>query len=254
MKTIMLILFIAACSTALCEEYKEHIHEGNKLYWDKKYSEAEIQFRKSLEKQRRNNTSTFNLGDALYKQGKYDEAAEKFLDITTQSTDKKMLAKAWHNLGNTYAKKDNWESALNAYKNSLRKDPHDKETLYNYEFARQKLAQKQQQQQKQQGGGKSQDKQDQKGDDKDGQKQENGQDQRKNGGDRNKDGKDEGNKDKKEQGENKDGKNGGENGEPKISKADAERMLNALNNQEKEIMLKVQKQKAKPRNKKEKNW
>ena len=54
------------------KEYKD-IRSGNKAYEDGKYTEAEIEYRKGLSKNSNSFESNFNIGNALYKQGKYKE-------------------------------------------------------------------------------------------------------------------------------------------------------------------------------------
>src|ERR1043165_8949885 len=68
---------------------QKYIRDGNNAYSSKKYNDSEIKYRKSLEKNKESTTGVFNLGDALYKQGKYDEAADKFKQITGKDVDSK---------------------------------------------------------------------------------------------------------------------------------------------------------------------
>mgnify|MGYP002231200005 CR=1 FL=1 len=50
---------------------EEQWREGNKLYESEKYTESEIAYRKSLEVNPRSTEGTYNLGNSLYKQGKF---------------------------------------------------------------------------------------------------------------------------------------------------------------------------------------
>src|ERR1700733_11859341 len=74
------------------------VRDGNKKYQSGKYSDAEIEYRKSLEKNKSSYTGTYNLGDALYKQKKYDEATSQFNNSSTLSKDKKDLSRTYHNM------------------------------------------------------------------------------------------------------------------------------------------------------------
>lgn len=98
-KLIVIILLMPLICTA--QSYKEYLRKGNKLYEQKKYSDAEINYLKSLDKKKNSDKSVFNIGDALYKQEKYDKAAEKFNDLTNSKIDKDTRAMAYHNLGNS---------------------------------------------------------------------------------------------------------------------------------------------------------
>src|SRR5690242_4977207 len=78
---------------------RKFIREGNKSFDNKKYSDAEVAYKKSLSKNQKSYEGNFNLGDAYYKQGKYDEAAKQFELSQSQNKDKKSDAAAFHNLG-----------------------------------------------------------------------------------------------------------------------------------------------------------
>lgn len=232
--TCLLLLLTAAFTNAQTD--KKFIREGNKQYKDKKYTDSEINYRKSLEKNKNSTEGTFNLGDALYKQGKYDEAATQFQNITSQTTDKETLSKAYHNLGNSMLQAKKYEESIKAYKNALKNYANDKDTKYNLAYAQSMLKQQQQQQQNK----------DNKDKNKDNKNQQN----------QNKDKKEDKNKDKQNQQQDKQDQqkeNQAQQQKDKISKEDAERMLQALNNQEKDAQKKLQKKQA-VRVKIEKDW
>lgn len=201
------------------DDEQKLVREGNKLYKEKKYADAQKNYLNALGKQSNSYRGAFNLGDAYYKQGKYKEAAEQFEMLTTRKTSNDTLAKVYHNLGNSYLKQKEFEKSISAYKNAMKKNDADEDTRYNLAFAQKMLKQQQQQQ-----------KQDQ--DKKDKEKQE--QDKK----DENKDNKDEKNKDQKQ-----DEKKGQQ--QQNISKEDAERLLEAMNNDEKKLRDKMNEKKAK---------
>ncbi len=136
------------------------VREGNKLYKEKKYTEAEKNYMNALGKQSNSYRGAFNLGDAYYQQGKYKEAAEQFEMLTKRQTSNDTLAKAYHNLGNSYLKQKEFEKSINAYKNSLKKNTTDEDSRYNLAYA-QKMLKKQQEQQKKDQEKKEQEKKDQ---------------------------------------------------------------------------------------------
>lgn len=255
--TFTVIIFIVTVlqTSVHAQTAGKHIREGNELYADKKYSDAEIQYRKSLEKTKESVEGNFNLGDALYKQGKFEEAAEQFKQITSMKTDKDKLSKAYHNLGNSYLKAKKYEESIESYKGALKQAPNDEETKYNLAYAKAML--QQQQKQQQQNKDNKDKKDDKKKDDKNKDEKEGKDEKEKNDKDKRKEEKE--SKDKKDQ-EAKDGEGDKENKDPskskqqnKISKEDAQRMLDALNNQEKEVQKKLQKKEG-VRVEIEKNW
>ena len=205
------------------DEEKKLIREGNKKYKENKFTEAQKNYLDALGKKGNSYRGAFNLGDAYYKQGKYKEASEQFEILSQRKTNNDTLSKVYHNLGNSYLKQKEFEKSIAAYKNALKKNTQDEETRYNLAYAQKMLQQQQQQKQ-------NQDKKDQ---------------------DKNKD------KDKeKNQDKNKDKKKD-ENKEQQqnISKEDAQRLLEALNNDEKKLRDKMNEKKTKVTNAQiEKDW
>ncbi|MGB3947356.1 MAG: tetratricopeptide repeat protein [Bacteroidia bacterium] len=211
------------------QKEKKFIIEGNKNYENKKFVEAEKNYKQGLTKNKDSYKSAFNLGDAYYQQGKYEEAAEQFQMLTHKATSKDTLSKAYHNLGNSLIQSKKYQEGINAYKNALKNNPNDEDTRYNLAYA-QKMLQQQQQQNK---------------DDKN---DKNNKDDKENKD--NKDNKENDKKDKQnENKENKDNKNEKNKEQEKqqgqISKEDAQRLLDALQNDEKNLQDKMKKEKAK---------
>ena len=138
---------------------RNDIRKGNNFYNDQKFTEAEIEYRKSLDANPSSMTGTYNLGSSLYKQEKWKDARNEYMKVVQATKDSLQAARAWHNLGNISLKEENYEQSIKEYKNALRRNPADNETRYNLRLA-QLLLQKQQQEQ-QQNQDKDKDKQDQ---------------------------------------------------------------------------------------------
>ncbi|MFD2146616.1 tetratricopeptide repeat protein [Mucilaginibacter antarcticus] len=225
MRAILIIGVILLSAARLQAQDKSYVKKGNDLYQQKKYTEAAELYTKAVEKKKESVEGQFNLGDAFYKQKKYDKAAEQFSKIAESNKDKTTTARAYHNLGNTLLESKKLEESVAAYKKALLNDPKDEETRYNLVYAMDQL--------KKQNKGKD-------GKNKDEKKDKNKKDQDKK--DQNKD-----DKDKKDQ-DKKDDKSQQQQPQPqpdKISKEDAQRMLDALNNQEKQTQEKLKGKKAK---------
>lgn len=174
MKTKRLLLLLLFTTTSLVgrlggvyaqQEYSD-IRHGNRDYKAEKYDEAEIDYRRALDKNKSSFESHYNLGNALFRQEKYDEAAQEYLEASKlinggsqlngeaakrlKETDKQRLSEAYHNLGNACFAKQDFQNAVAAYQNSLRLNPKDNDTRYNLVKAMQLLQQQQQQQNQQQ--------------------------------------------------------------------------------------------------------
>ena len=248
-KNILLIVSaLFGKSLLFAQEANDFIEKGNALYDEAKFGEAEMIYREGQEAGADPFISGFNLGDALFKQERYEEAANLFQTLPNLTDDKEQKASAFHNLGNSFLKAKKYQESVDAYKQSLRNNPRDLETKYNLSYAKRMLQQEQEQQQDQ-----NQDKKDDQEKKDDQQKQDQQQQDQKQ--DEKKDDEQQQNQDqnKEEQQEQQQQQQPQEN---KISKEDAERMLDALNQDEKEIRDRLEKQKVKKgvKGKIEKDW
>ena len=123
------------------------VRSGNKMYKAGKYTDAEVDYRKGLQKNPKSFEANYNLGNALFKQGKYAEALEQYkTSMALQTGNKEKLAAAFHNAGNALLSEKKIEESINAYKMALKANPRDNETRYNLAYA-QSLLQKQRQNQ-----------------------------------------------------------------------------------------------------------
>ena len=126
----------------------------------KSFTEAEVRYNKAIKtKDEKYLEAEFNLGDALFKQGRYDDARQKFESIIEDpKTPPAIKGYAHFNIGNAHLQefaqdpqenKDKIDESIESYKQALRMNPKDANARFNLEFAR-NLKQKQQQQQQQQ--------------------------------------------------------------------------------------------------------
>ena len=243
---IITVVTLLAAWPAIAQQERKFIREGNELFEKQDFEKAEVEYRKAADKKANSFEAAFNMADALYKQKKYDEALEQFSALAKQETDKERLGEIYHNIGNTLLAMEKTDESIEAYKNSLRNRPASEQTKYNLEFAGHK------QQQDQQNQDQNKDNQDQNKDQNQDQQDQNKDQQNKDRQDQNKDqqNKNDQNKDQHQQHPQQQ--------QGKISKEDAERLLEALQNDEKNVQEKVQKQKAQEQKAKkmkiEKDW
>ncbi len=129
---LVLILVLPAIAHA---QERRNLRQGNKLYQDEKFNDAEIRYRQSLEENPQNIKGMFNLGNALYRQGRFDEAAEIFGGLSQFAPGEREKSFAWHNLGNSYLQSQKYAESVEAYKNALRINPDDEQTRHNLAYA-----------------------------------------------------------------------------------------------------------------------
>ena len=178
----LLMLIVLFHTTELCaQKDSKLVYEGNNAYHDSNYVQSTYAYREALKLNVKNYKANFNLGNALYRnaieikntkqgilQGKqkvspdslanlvFDEAAQNFAIVANTISDKDTLHRAWHNIGNCYLQKKDYEQAITAYKKSLKFDSKDEATRYNLAYALKNQPPKQKK-----GGGQQNQKQDQ---------------------------------------------------------------------------------------------
>jgi Ca-activated chloride channel homolog len=224
--SIICVMNMIFSSPALCQKERREIREGNKSYESGSYNQSETSYRKAIEKNQSSYPGHHNLGGALYRQKKYDEAIQKFQSAVNLSKTPKEKAYSLHNLGNSYVQAQKFGEAVDAYKEALKIKPDDDDTRYNLAYAKSMLKQQQDQQQQQQN------KNEQKEQDKN-----QGQDSKQN--DQNDQSQNQAQNEKQEEQKNQEQ----QNSQPrqKISREDAERILKALQNDEQQLQEKMHK-------------
>ncbi|WP_294217264.1 tetratricopeptide repeat protein [uncultured Chryseobacterium sp.] len=117
------------------KSYKTLVFEGNQKFNGKDYSGASGKYLDALKSNPKDFTAHYNLGNALYKQKKYEEARAEFEKAQSLAQTIPDKAAALHNLGNTYMQTNNPEKAAQYYKQSLKQQPYSEATRKNYEIA-----------------------------------------------------------------------------------------------------------------------
>lgn len=251
---LLFLMLVPACSV-YSQSLRSHVNKGVELYDKGKIPDAEVEFKKGLEKAPKNFQANFNLGDTYYKQNKYKEALKSYEHALLQTKNKGLKAKVYHNIGNSLLKSKKIKESIEAYKNSLALNPKDESTKYNLSYALNMLKNNKNKQ-KNKNDKNDKNKKDQKNqknqknnqnkNDKDKNKQQqnkNQQDKNKQDRQKQQNQKQQNQKDKQQQAKQNQAQQKNQN---KISKQQAENILRALTNNEKELQKKLRKMKGKP--------
>ena len=230
---ILLMILLAGTAHGLAQDKtdRDYLRSGNKLYNDSLFIKAEVDYRKALEINPKSTDAMFNLANALLMQQKAKEAMEQYESVSKIEKDKQKLAQIYHNMGVILQSSKQLPQCIEAYKESLRNNPKDDETRYNLALA-QKLLKDQQNQNQQ-----NQDQQQQQQE----KKEEENQDQNK----------DQQEQDKKDQQQNQQQQQQNKN---EMSKENAQQLLNAVMQDEKNVQDKVKKQIQIQGKKLDKDW
>ena len=213
---VFILLMLTAANLMAQKAERNYLRRGNRFYKDSTYVDAEINYRKALDANPNSTMAMYNLGNALLYQNKPQEALEQYAAVANIEKDKDNLAKDLHNVGVIWHTQKDYQKAIAAYKDALRKNPHDDETRYNLALAMKML--------------------------KDGQQQQN-QDQEQN------------QQEQQEQQQNdQQQQNQEQNNDNQMSKENAEQLLRSVMQDEKDVQDKVKKQVNIKGNRLEKDW
>ena len=139
-RIVSTILFLASFSLLFAQQESPEVRRGNLQYNDSNYVDAEVNYRRALDKNDQSFEAHYNLGDALFRQEKFPEALEQYAkaEQLVKSNDKtrkeqidKRLADTYHNMGNALYAQQQYDKAVAAYQQSLRRNPKDNDTRYN---------------------------------------------------------------------------------------------------------------------------
>ena len=275
---VFLFCLILVSSDLSAQSEKSLLRTGNEHYNNKEFGEAEINYRKSINKNDKGNLeiAAFNLGDALYQQERYAEAADQFAQATVELQTRADKAKAFHNLGNAYLKallsgqekkgEQFLEKSIEAFKNALRHNPMDEASKHNLAYVK-NLKKQQQGQQQQNQEQQNQDESDQKQENKENQEQQEQQNQEQQQKEEKKENEEQQQEEQQKQGDKGDKEDEQKKAQQKsqgdqeeqlpnqeqlqeqesrqLTKEEAARLLQALKNEELKVQQKLQKQKGK---------
>ena len=221
MKKILYILVLLATvsvADASAQIDRREVRKGNRQFKKENYREADIEYRKALVKDSLSMAANYNLANNLFRQNDLDQATKVMDRIKDVAPASDYAADYYYNVGDVAIGKKDWQAAVDALKQSLLRNPGDLEAKENYIYAKKMLENQQNQQ--------DQNQQDQ--------NQNNDNDQQ-----------NDQNQNQQQQGQ-----------QPKITPQAAQQMLQAIQAKEKETQEKVNKEKAKALNsrQKEKNW
>jgi tetratricopeptide (TPR) repeat protein len=226
MRTILNIAILLSFSTVSFAQQNplKNFREGNRAFHDGNFNNAEILYRRGLETDSTDVRGRFNLANTLYKQGEFEQSAKMYEQLLNdRRLNKRQKSQVYHNIGNSQVRQEDYQNAINSYKEAMKLNPND-DTRYNLAYAIQRLQQQQQQQNQNQN---QQDNQEQK------QNQQQQQNQ--------------GNQDQKKQQQ--------QASQPhELKQGDAERMLNAMDRQERNTMDRKRQENVQQRARTERDW
>lgn len=247
-KVVVLLAFCFTAMSANAQNDRQFIRSGNKHYRAQKFDKADIEYKKALERNKNNPEALYNMGCAKMMQEQDSVALEYFQKAAELQKDKRKKAQIFHNAGVIMQNHQDYEKAIEMYKESLRNNSENDYTRYNLALC-QALLKKQQ---------KNQDKNDQNKDKNDQNKDKNkdkNKNDNKNKNDQNKNQNKDQNKNDNQNKDKQNNQNPEQNKQDKMNKENAEQLLNAAKNQERQTQEKVKAAMQRRQNRsRQKNW
>ena len=237
---ILAFALLLASISAAAQTDRREVRSGNRQFRKENFTRAEIDYRKALVKDSSSFAASYDLANSLYRQNNFEEAGKTLEKVKDSAPMNPNSSDYYYNLGNVACQKKDWQAAVDAYKQSLLRNPADVDAKENYIYAKLML--------KNQGGG---------GNDKNNQNQDqNQQNQNQNQQNQNRNQQNQDQNQNQNQNQNQQNQQQGQQGQGKISPQQAQQMLSAIQAKEKETQDKVNKEKAAllKSKQKEKNW
>lgn len=130
-KTTTVIALLLISTMAMAQSDRQYIRKGNSLFRKGAYAESEVQYQKALEKNKKNSQAAFNFANSQLMQRKDSAAIEAYQMAAKMETNPYRKAQSYHNIGVVCQTHQMYGDAIEAYKSALRLNPYDDTTRYN---------------------------------------------------------------------------------------------------------------------------
>lgn len=137
---IFLLLFSSSMSFAQDEDaWRDSLLVARKAYEKKNYSEA-LKYYESAQKIAPDDIDLSDeMAQSAYKARDFERAEKIYQQGSSTKMSKRERGDAMHNMGNAQMRQENYEGAIESYKEALRNNPNDEETRYNLSKAIRKV-------------------------------------------------------------------------------------------------------------------
>jgi Ca-activated chloride channel family protein len=228
-KICLMLAFLSLAAAARADDYIDLVKKGNEAFAKKDfksaleyYHGAEVDLPESPELE-------YNMAGALHEQGSYEETVDRYAR-SLNTTEIGLEARAHYNLGNTHFRMGDYEKAITSYQNALNINPGDVDAKFNLELARRRLKEqiKPEQQQPEQQQQQEEQKQEEQQQQQNQQQNEQQQPQQQ--------------QEQQEQQQQQEQPQPEPKDDQEMSREDAERILNALRDDEQDLQKKIKRQ------------
>lgn len=142
----MLFFFVENASAQ--KNYNALIFEGNEDFKSEKYDQASSKYMDAIQQNSKDFAAHYNLGNSLYKKKQYDEANAEYKKAEALAKNNTDKMASLYNQGNVAMQQQQPEQAAEIYKKALKLDPYNEAARKNFEIAKLKSQEKQDQKEK----------------------------------------------------------------------------------------------------------
>jgi Ca-activated chloride channel family protein len=150
MRYLLSFALVVSCLAATAQQTNNLIRKGNEAYKKQDFDKAAQAYQGALAKQPGSDIGQYNLGNALYKGKKLDDATAAYDKVAKNTKDRAFQQKAYYNEGVTLQQQQKLPECIDAYKHALMLNPEDQDARFNLQKALEQQKQQQQQQNQQQ--------------------------------------------------------------------------------------------------------
>ena len=124
----IVLLIVVVPKFGLSDISRSKVKEGIKAYEESQWDESLQYFQDALLDDPENSIGHYNVGDAQYKNKKYEEALKSF-EKTLSTQEVPLKGKAYYNLGNTYYQMNKYQEAIQIWEEIRKDHPYNKKVL-----------------------------------------------------------------------------------------------------------------------------
>ena len=143
-RMLFILIGLALAFVASAQVDRREVREGNRKFRGGNYRQAEIDYRKAALKDSLSVAAQYDLASALYRQDDFEGAGKALMTIKDVAAAHPRGADYFFNAGDVALKTENYQAAVEAFKEALLRNPGDLEAKENYIYAKKKLEDQQQ--------------------------------------------------------------------------------------------------------------